>query len=354
MKNILFILDHPLHHYRVPFFEKLAIKGFSISIVHLGNSVHSKYFVSYPTGYFFKRFGFFYIKIPVEVRKFDFVVVMQNIRLINFWMLTMNPFLKVPIVHWGIGVSSASGLFLKKTFISRVRNFLASYSSAQILYSRFPIRLFSNNVRKKTFIAENTIHNEFAQDLSTHEKKHLLFIGTLNERKGIIELIKVFREYLDKSEFRFFDKLVIVGDGPLYNKCMETIDRLNLNDNVYLAGPIFSPKAKLGHFQNAAISVSLNQAGLSVLESFSFGVPFVTKKSAISGGEHLNIIDGFNGFLVEDELSFLQVLNKIDKNPKLVKSMGKNAFGYYLKNRNIDIMVDGFIDSFKYIEKNGK
>ncbi|MEX2336397.1 MAG: glycosyltransferase family 4 protein [Fulvivirga sp.] len=349
MKSILFILDHPLHHYRVPFFERLAQKGYSISIIHLGKVVKSKHFKSYSTVYLFKRLGFFYVKEPVDARNFDCVVIMQNIRLINIWKLTFNPFFKIPIVHWGIGVSSASGLSFNRTFTSRIRNFLASFSAAQVLYSKFPIQLFSENVHKKTFIAENTVYNEFAQDFSVFDKYHLLFIGTLNERKGIIELIEIFNKYLRTNKNKRINKLVIIGDGPLFKQCLETIESLDLKNNVILTGSIFLAKEKLEYFKNAAISVSLNQAGLSVLESFSFGVPFVTKKAAISGGEHLNIIDGYNGFLIKDEVSLIRVLNKIDTNPDLVKLMGKNAFLYYTEKRNIDIMLNGFIDCFKHV-----
>src|SRR5690606_32791352 len=103
-------------------------------------------------------FSMNYRRLP-DLKSFNVVVIMQNIRVINLWLLTLHPLRSFKLVHWGIGTSSENGLSLKRTMVSKCRNFLARFASAQILYSEFPLPLFDHEVVKRTFIANNTVSN---------------------------------------------------------------------------------------------------------------------------------------------------------------------------------------------------
>ena len=94
---------------------------------------------------------------------------------------------------------------------------------------------------------------------------------------------------------------------------------------------------------DAICSVSFGQAGLSVLQSLGFGVPFVTKKNAITGGEINNIINNYNGFLCEDSVESLSSkLVFLSNNIEHSMKMGENAFNYYSENCTIEKMSNGF------------
>ena len=61
---------------------------------------------------------------------------------------------------------------------------------------------------------------------------------------------------------------------------------------------IFYSSYPLKFYNRAIMSISLNQAGLSVLNSFAHGVPFVTMNNAASGGEKFNIVNNYNGIFL--------------------------------------------------------
>src|SRR5699024_9648550 len=196
--KIAFILDHRLYHYREAFFEKLTSKGYEIDIFHIGppiefeNSHNLKQVVvkySKP----FKKFT--YYQLP-SLNKYSVVIIMQNIRLINLWTTTLSFKRKYKVIHWGIGVSSSKGLQKKVNLISRFRGWLSSFADAIILYSSYPLRFYSKDNQIKSFIANNTIHNFQSFDSSSSHKDSFLFIGSINERKGLETLIRAFKQYL--------------------------------------------------------------------------------------------------------------------------------------------------------------
>lgn len=346
--SVAFILDHRLMNYRLPFFNMLAEQGYEVTVFQSGSSsIQSREFniQTIPSSPFFFKMD--YRKIP-DLARFDIVVCMQNIRLINLWLLSLNPSKKYSLIHWGIGTSSASGLSLKKTMVSRVRNFLARRASAQVLYSDFPLPLFDSKVIEKTFIANNTIHNPLSLDLSQEPKDSFLFIGSLNKRKGLDLLIQAFASYLERGASRI-TKLVIIGSGPLKEDLNQWVNDLNLSDSVELVGNISDDSHKKQYFTRAIASISPLQAGLSVLESFSYRVPFICYSNAISGGEHLNIKNGENGYLINSVDELIQKMVELDQQPLTAAKLGNSAYQYYQDKRQMKHMVEGFVSSFNFV-----
>lgn len=348
--KICFILDHKLMNYRIPFFESFHERGCEITVFHNGEEIQKNYLFSQIPIKNIKLWKFEYRKLP-SLKRFDIVVHMQNLRILNLWLLTLNPFRKYKVIHWGIGTSSSKGLSREKTLVSRIRNCLTFFSSAQILYSDFPLPLFSRQNQEKTFIGNNTIYNPSSSDFSSYKKDSLLFIGSLNERKGLNILIESFSSLIKSGSFNNIKHLFIVGDGPLRDNLINLTNSLGVSRYIHFTGNINDSVEKSFLFQRAFFCVSPLQAGLSVLESFSFGVPFITFKNAISGGEHLNVKNNENGFLVTSSQELYNVLYEIDKNPETARIFGENAFRFYQNHRKISNMVDAFMDAFNFVSK---
>src|SRR5699024_9951087 len=139
------------------------------------------------------------------------------------------------------------------------------------------------------FIANNTIHNFQSFDSSSSHKDSFLFIGSINERKGLETLIRAFKQYLknNTSEIRYLN--IVGGGNKKYLKELTSIiENEELSQNINFIGPLYDSSEKKELFSIAVACISPKQAGLSVLESFSYGVPFICFSDAISGGEHLN------------------------------------------------------------------
>ena len=348
--NICFILDHGLKEYRRPFFEKLAERGFNILIVHpdiqlTGFSSRIRQ-ISISSK---KKFGF-ELRESFDLKNIHVVIHMQNIRLFSLWKLSLSPFKKYKIIHWGIGTSSSKGLNSEGRFIRFLRNTISRFSNAQILYSDFALAKYPRNVQKKTFIANNTVESVYSEDFSGLEKDSFLFIGALNKRKGLDELIEAFNSYI-QSDTRKIKKLNIIGDGPERYNLLFKVKELGLLPYVTFSGNIQDEKLKLPYYKKAIASISPKQAGLSVLECFSYGIPFITFIDTISGGEHLNIQNGINGFLVNDKFELVEKMIELDNQNDLAKSLGHNAYKHYKDNRNMPSMVDTFCKAINFVSQ---
>ena len=96
------------------------------------------------------------------------------------------------------------------------------------------------------------------------------------------------------------------------------------------------------------MSVSFGQAGLTVLQSLGYGVPFLTKINAISGGEKTNIRDKENSLFCEDNIDSLEsILVEICNDIVFARLMGERAYKYYSKYCTIENMCQGFIDAIE-------
>lgn len=347
--NIAFILDHPLKSYRVPFFNLLYSRyGHKIVIYHPGNMYTSEFIdfkqVITPDK---KIFNIFFFRKKINSATHDVVICMQNMRMLNLWILSINKFRRYKLIQWGIGVSSASGLNSERSFTRLLRNFLITLADAVVFYTPFSMQFVNRSHLNKCFVAQNTIYNNLSEDFSSHPKSSFIFIGSLNKRKGLREMIKIFHQYINNNPINI-KTLYIIGDGEEYNYLKEYIDNNELQENIFLLGKIENMQEKISFFKRSIASISLNQAGLSVLESFSFGVPFITKEKAISGGEHLNIKNNENGYLIQNTNELLTKMMYLDENVEYGQILGHNAFSYYHNKASMELMVDNFERAIKY------
>ena len=166
----------------------------------------------------------------------------------------------------------------------------------------------------KIVVVPNGIDPEFPPNKT--EGKCILYLGRLEEKKGVQYLIEAYR----KRGFK--DRLLIIGDGP-YRKELE---RLASGLNVEFAGKI--PNSKVGGFLRRGkifVLPSLEEGFPTVLlEAMSVGLPLISTR--IVGMEDI-VKNGENGFLVEpgnpDELG--EAIEKLLNDQKLREMMGKRS-----------------------------
>lgn len=350
--KIAFVLDHKLHHYRIPFFRGLSQKGYKIDIYHFGPFLNGvpegiqQFVIPFKTP--LKKL--MYLSLP-PLKDYNVVVFMQDLHIVNLWTTALSVNRKYKLIHWGIGVSSSKGLQTRGDLVSGARNYISSFADALVFYSAYPLQFLSEKNRKKSFIAHNTIQNDSAMDCSAYPKDSFLFIGTINNRKGLDVLVRAFHRYLkDRTAENEIRHLVIVGSGDntVLSRIREYVQKERIESYVHFHKAVYDDAGKRKFFQSAVASVSPLQAGLSVLESFSYGVPFLTFTDAISGGEHLNVQDDHNGFLVNSEAELAEKMKIMANNRQKSAAMGSNAFTYYTEKRSMTLMVENFHQAIQY------
>lgn len=137
--------------------------------------------------------------------------------------------------------------------------------------------------------------------ISLSEKKsdaiELLSVSYLNKRKGVDLIIKAIKDVIGiHNNIR----LRIVGDGPQMGYLKELVNELNLADYVIFEGFVANSEVHK-YYQKAHIFVNMSRSegfATNCLEAMASGLAVVSSKV---GGFSDAIVDGLNGFLVEQE-----------------------------------------------------
>ena len=291
---------------------------------------------------------------PDNIRKlckgYDVVIISGLTRWIKYMLLPFGPH-KFKTAIWALGVSASySKGFDQHHTWDFVRDFFYKKNDACIFYTDYVVRknLKRGYDGKRMFVAHNTV--QVLPLLPDVAKDSILFIGTLYKAKGIQTLLNAYKSaYGKRSDL---PTLNIVGGGEEYGQIEAWINDAGLNDKIIMHGSIYDKAAKRDLFQKAYACISPNQAGLSVLESLGYGVPFITRKNAITGREIFNISDGKTGLLLDDDSQFETAIIDIAANPDKYIGMGQKAINYYQDNCTPEIMAQGLIDAIDFLASN--
>lgn len=255
---------------------------------------------------------------------FDVVVCTQginNIATLLLWQL--RKIFNYKFVWWGIGFDpyrqkdpySKPEKFVNKLIV-RLKDFVWKRSDSLLVYSEEGKRYSIDRKipQEKIFTLNNTVHVEkmwqeakSIQDDDIQEcKKQLgltgssfifLFVGRLHNRKEVPFLIEAFSRVTDELKNA---KLIIVGDGEERQKVQGLIKTLGLEQQVILLGAIYDHR-RLAELFLASDAVTLpGQVGLTVMHSFVYGKPVITKKSDSYSPELEYLKHGINGIKLAD------------------------------------------------------
>lgn len=355
-KKKVLILYNKLFHYRIPIFNILA-EDVDLTVAYSqgegSNDGLSFKIIKLPI-YKYKRIVLHKNNIYKICQNYDVVIAYGDIAWLSLSTLTFYPNRNFKVIFWSIGVSASYDK--KYDAISKwdkIRNFFYKKADALIFYTDYPFKKYINSHfdSNKLFVACNTVEvaNKGKNDKI---KDSLLFIGTLYMQKGILIILENYKNAYQINKNIL--SLNIVGGGADYNLIDNWIKENGLSEKIFLHGPVYDVHAKAVFFNRAFACISPMQAGLSVLESMGYGVPFVTMHDSITGGERLNIHDGNNGVLLNHISDLRDVLLDITYNNEKYLEMGKNAFEYYNNCRTPRHMSNGLLGAINYVLSNNK
>ncbi len=343
------ILYNKIFHYRIPVWNLLADKcdltvTYSSGDGKVPEGMECKFNIMYLPA---KKIGKFVIqnaKIRKLTKDFDVVVAYGDIAWLKY--STLPWFNKTKVVYHTLGVSAS----YDKSFDShhgwdKIRKFFYSKADALAFYTSYPIDKYTamGVPREKMFEAPNTVE---VRPISEQIKKDsILFIGTLYRQKGLQTLLDA---YMQLRKIKDLPILRIIGNGPDSDLIESWIEDNQMNDLIEMEGAIYDIDTKAKYFAKTLACISPQQAGLSVLESMGYGVPFVTTKNAITGGEIFNVHNGEDGVVTESEEQLVSVIEDIAKNKEKYIEMGEKAQIFYNENRTPQHMANGLWNAIKY------
>ncbi|MCK4545022.1 glycosyltransferase family 4 protein [candidate division WOR-3 bacterium] len=182
--------------------------------------------------------------------------------------------------------------------------------------------------------------------------KEILFVGRLVERKGVIYLIRAFRNILERYKKPI--RLVIVGDGPERNSLEQESYTLGIEKDVKFTGFI-SDNILSDYYNSADIFVlpaiidshrDTEGLGVVLMEAMLRGIPVV----ASNVGGIVDIVENNRTGILTDEKDIVQLTNVIIElleNKKRAKHLSDNAIEYLKIKFSWGSIVQKYLDIYK-------
>lgn len=335
MKKKIVILQNTIMDYRKPVYDGLS--GFyDVTVVHSGKPVDGETHGYRETIVSCRMAGPFFLQNPLRVRQAvanaDAVIAMFDLR----WPAYLVPMARGPgrYILWGQGYSRNRG-------VNVVRDWLIKKADRLLLYGAEGIEgMVARGIdRERIVVAPNTIHVPNHQDHSGHPKHSLLFVGRLQPRKRIDDLIETFA----RLEGRLPDDTVldIVGGGALMPALKALADARGVSAKVRFHGAVTDHAELSRLFASAYAYVSPGPVGLGALHSFSYGVPVITLRAERHGPEFHNLAHEKNALICDDMAGLESAIERICNQPGFALKLGASAYGRY-SERTLDRVLAGF------------
>lgn len=240
----------------------------------------------------------------------DLVIIEQaNKLLINYLLIIMGKIKNFDVAYWGHGkdfqASSDHNLSGKlKKFLSNKVNWWFAYTknTADILttygYPIEKITIVENSIDTAELVALRSSVTE--EDILAVKKlyqmqgsKKGIFIGALYKAKRLDFLMKACE--IIKTNIPDFEMIVVGGgeEAPFIQNYSANHPWLKYT------GPQYG-KNKVILFSISDLFLSPDVVNLSLLDSFALGVPIITTASTKHSPEIDYLINGYNGFIMED------------------------------------------------------
>lgn len=222
---------------------------------------------------------------------------------------------------------------------------LANKYASYYRISRKKIKIMPNWIDLSRFRATESKKEIFARLRIPKDKKVILFVHHLSQRKGSHMIIPVARELVKISSDVVF---IIIGDGPDKKRIINEINNDQaIGRHVQIKGSI--PNTEIPNYLTISdvFFMPSEEEGFPrvILESMALGVPFVA--SNVGGIKdftplitHKYIING------ENALGFAHILNEIINQPTNTKTHFSNELKKWVKEYDVHHMARKFTDLF--------
>ena len=247
----------------------------------------------------------------MEVFRNNVMVLEMNPRIISNWLiLIIRKLLFKKTVVWGHAWPRGGS----ESRTDSVRHLMRKLGSEIIVYTNTQakeLRLKMPN--KKIMAAPNALYvkKDMATSLNSERINHIIYVGRLSKPKKAFFLVKAFHKILD--DIPSSAKLIIVGDGEEKSLIENYINEHNITNRVLVKGHISNIEELKMLYSESLFSVSPGYVGLSITQSFSFGVPMIISKDENHSPEIEASQNEINSlfFETDNEISLAETIIKV-------------------------------------------
>lgn len=350
-KNKLVIVQTVTPDYRSEFFKEIKKNLHANFEIYAGNfyfdkSISSKGTLEKKTikNYFFlNRKLLFQTGIWHLLFKNVVLVLEMNPRIISNWIfLIVRNLLNKETILWGHAWSKSG----KDSNSEKLRYLMKRLSSKIIVYTNKQKAELQLKMPTKIIIAapNSLISKTKMVTQKPKESLNLIYVGRLTEQKKPLFLVKVFIKNID--QYPKNTNLIIVGAGIEKKKIENFLKANKVKNRVKLMGHIYDYAELKKLYSNAFFSVSPSLAGLSITQSFSFGVPILISEFEKHGPELEAVQIGSNAlFFKTDSIeSFNETLCLAFKNKDFWVEQRQSIVNFCKNEYSIEAMSKVFIN----------
>jgi glycosyltransferase involved in cell wall biosynthesis len=291
------------------------------------------------------------IRIVRFIYKWHIDVIIDYMELRHLYLFPTYLFakgiLRKKIIYWGQGCDLADTKAKIKNLAYATEQ---SLSDAIILYAEHLKKYIPTFLHEKVFIANNTLcmdYMGFPSGLTRQSilaqygistKKNIICMGRIQKRKRVDILVKALA-LMNRPDIG----LIIVG--PDTEGILDEIK----GSNIYKLGPIYGHQ-KFDILSASDIFCLPGAVGLSIIDAFHCGLPFVTEEGDESA-EIMYLKNGTNGFVVQrgDIHDIVTKLTLLIDNDELRSNFSAAAKREIEENGHIENMCNGFRDALYYV-----
>lgn len=281
--------------------------------------------------FFMNRKFMFQSKSLVDCIKADKLIIDLNPRVINVWLIIIfRFFLLKKTCTWGHAWARNNKFSILRYLLKKLSNKIIVYTETQ------RDELLKLDSRLKVIAAPNSLYsrNEISENIKylQSDPLNIIHVGRIVKSKKVDLIIDAF--FKIKNSLHINSKLIIVGDGEERDEIKKKIYKLGIQDSVILTGHVTDSVRLREYYMSSFLSISAGYVGLSITQSFSFGVPMLISKNEPHSPEIEAAIDGVNAKFFETD-SVDDLSNKIldfyeDKakwlklRPEIIKKCAEN------------------------------
>jgi glycosyltransferase involved in cell wall biosynthesis len=349
MTRVLLLHGGQIPHYRVPVYNHLSHylgeRSFALTVtseqIQPGNptSVQFEFVPMHLSAGSIARL--------VRRSKFDVVIMFVDMRHLYLFpvYLAVKGILRRKMVWWGQGRDLAHPAAVLKN---------AAYGSEHalcdsiILYAEHLKKYVARRFHHKIFIANNTLaltypglppggKDKVLHSFNIRTRKNIICMGRFQKRKRVDQLLAAV-ELMNRPDIG----LILVG--PDTEGVLENVD----GPNVYKLGPIYDDQ-RFDLLSAADVYCLPGAVGLSIVDAFHCGLPFVTEEGDESA-EIAYLKHGENGFVLprgdvkELARSLLLLLDDDDLRARFSDAARKEV----AVNASIEQLCEGFVGALRY------
>jgi glycosyltransferase involved in cell wall biosynthesis len=298
MISVLLLHAGIVPHYRVPIYGYLSnyLKPYGFDLMVTSDGIQPDN--PYPMEFHHIGMDLSFSSIVQLIHKHQIDVIIDFMELRNWYLFPTYVMAKGimgrKMIYWGQGRDLLDSERKIKNLAYAAEQ---SMCAAIILYAEHLRKYIPKRFHKKTFIANNTLcltykglspgvtKENILAEYGIKTEKNIICVGRMQKRKKINHLVEALL-----SMNRRDVGLILVGPDP------EEILKNIKGENIFKLGPIYGDK-KLDLLSSADVCCLPGAVGLSIVDAFYCGLPFVTEEGDESA-EIMYLKDGVNGFVV--------------------------------------------------------